>query len=152
VLVGAVPAIEIDVAGKVALPQNHAPLVIARQETNVLVTAAFVIIPFSTELIDTDNAFSGGTFNPKVPGAYQVNATAVINNSTNDSALSIYKNGARFCDLGGGKGSGWLSGAAIVQMNGTTDTLDIRAYCAIDATLLGNAFSNSLSIALAKGV
>jgi hypothetical protein len=97
--------------------------------------ATLTKIQFNTELFDTNSNYDTSTyrFTPTVAGYYQVNTSVNFGTSRTIYIVSIYKNGSR--GLGGENVfSGTLSATTslnaqnVVQMNGTTDYLEVFAY------------------------
>jgi len=94
-------------------------------------------ITFSDEEFDTNSNFASSTFTPTVAGYYQINASANITNQSvtfERAMIIIYKNGSAY------KRSSWhgtsgstpindvnLCISTVVQMNGTTDYIEIYA-------------------------
>ena len=105
--------------------------------------ATYTKVIFDQKEFDTDNAFDSvflSRFNPKVPGIYEINAAVGLIGTTTltNSQIVLYKNGAlyRF----GSILQTSLANAVVhifpltslVQMNGTTDFLEV--YCYINGT------------------
>jgi hypothetical protein len=98
-------------------------------------------VQFNGEYFDTDNCFDSTTnyrFTPTTAGKYQVSVTGQIAQSTASRALwSIYKNGTafiRFYDDTSGNATFSCSGALLIDMNGSTDYLEIYVYTTAAAT------------------
>lgn len=94
--------------------------------------AVWTKMTFAAEQFDTASCYASDRFTPNVAGVYQVNAAVQYNGATDSSALfglAIYKNGGLYSD---GNGNICLqyagsSGSDLVQMNGTTDYIEIYA-------------------------
>lgn len=94
--------------------------------------AVWTKITFGTEQLDTANCYASDRFTPNVAGLYQINAAVQYNGATSSSALfgfAIYKNGGAHSD---GNGNITLqyagtAGGDLVQLNGTTDYVEIYA-------------------------
>lgn len=90
--------------------------------------ATYTKVLFPTEEFDTNSNFASSTFTPTVAGYYQLNA-AVGLNSTGESLIQVYKNGANFKtgqDLVGTIYN--LAFSTLVYANGTTDYFEIYVY------------------------
>ena len=103
--------------------------------------ATFTKIQFDTEVLDTDNCYDNSTnyrFTPTTAGKYFVSAYTVALAGGNGDNLrhyqALYKNGsqAQLQNLDTRDGGGFrilnLNSTYIVDMNGTTDYLEIFAY------------------------
>jgi hypothetical protein len=93
--------------------------------------STFTKITFDTELFDTNNNYASSTFTPTVSGYYQINGGISTANTVAQTRviLMLYKNGSAiytYQDLS--ISSFRYSGSVLVQMNGTTDYLEIYAY------------------------
>lgn len=90
--------------------------------------ATYTKVLFPTEEFDTNSNFASSTFTPTVAGYYQINA-AIGLNSTGESLINLYKNGASF--KSGNDLVGTVYGiviSALVYANGTTDYFEIYGY------------------------
>jgi hypothetical protein len=103
--------------------------------------ATFTKVQFNAEVFDTDNCFDSTTnyrFTPNKAGKYQINMIGQISASAAARVIwTIYKNGSasvRFFDDTPNASSMICSGAALIDMNGTTDYLEIYAYTGAAAT------------------
>jgi hypothetical protein len=101
--------------------------------------ATFTKVQFNAEVFDTDNCFDSTTnyrFTPNKAGKYQISMIGQISSSAGARVIwTIYKNGSanvRFFDDNTNAGM-MCSGALLVDMNGTTDYLEIYAYTAAAA-------------------
>lgn len=93
----------------------------------------FTKIGLNTELFDTDNCFDSTTnfrFTPTVPGYYQFNGSITLPSAMSGlMQLSIYKNGSEALRLNQSQSTWWtLSGSGILQMNGTTDYVELFLF------------------------
>ena len=95
--------------------------------------ASFTVCAIDTEMFDTNSCFDTSTyrFTPNVAGYYQVNAQVTFQSAATLVIVSVYKNGGR----GFAENIVWTTGglttlqcAGIIEMNGTSDYLDVRAY------------------------
>lgn len=98
-------------------------------------------INLATEEFDTDNYFTTSKFTPLIAGKYQVNWCVFLNSAnvitTNQYFSILYKNGAAYKI-----GSCWSAlasaccstGSAIIDMNGSTDYIELYFYNANAAT------------------
>jgi hypothetical protein len=86
-------------------------------------------IQFQTELFDTNNNFDNITnyrFTPTVAGYYQVNAVMQAAISFTGGTIYLYKNGSQFATgMAVNAGGGTFVLSQFVQMNGTTDYIEI---------------------------
>ena len=83
---------------------------------------------FPTEAFDTNSNFASSTFTPTVEGYYQINAKVGFN-STGESLIQLYKNGA--VHRTGNDLVGTVYGlvlSALVYANGTTDYFEVYGY------------------------
>lgn len=90
--------------------------------------ATLTKLVFATEEFDTNNNFANSTFTPTVAGYYQINASVFY--GANTQIISIYKNGVEYKRgsqlLGATNGFSTIS--SLVQMNGSTDYIEIYWY------------------------
>lgn len=123
-----------------------------------IATVTWTKVQFNVEVFDTNSNYDPTTnyrFTPTVAGYYQVNATLSMNNGATTAYcnLSIYKNGAENKTIAYGNYQG-LSGciANLVQMNGTTDYIEIYIFNAeaTNRSILGSAPSNGFSAAMVR--
>jgi len=101
--------------------------------------ATYTKVLFPAEEFDTNSNFASSTFTPTVAGYYQLNA-AVGLNSTGESLIQVYKNGANFKtgqDLVGTIYN--LAFSALVYANGTTDYFEVYAYPGAGTIFSGSA-------------
>jgi hypothetical protein len=104
-------------------------------------------ISFQTEEFDTNAAFDNATnyrFQPTVAGYYQVNSRIDLSGTASSRNLAtIYKNGTIFKsggDLGGLTPTTLGSTiSALVFLNGSTDYVEVYAYCAFGSTFFANS-------------
>jgi len=113
--------------------------------TQSLTSGTFTKVQLNTEQFDTAGAFNAtgstvGTapaysFNPQIAGYYQINARVTgLGNTWTRGLLSIFKNGGeafRGSDISTPANSSTLvlTSSIIFYMNGTTDYLELYAYC-----------------------
>jgi hypothetical protein len=108
-----------------------------------LTTTTFTKVTLNTKVFDTNNNFDSTTnyrFTPTVAGYYKISGNISIAASTGATRVLvlIYKNGAAVaqCDgypLTGGGGS---TISVDVQMNGSTDYLELYAYVTATSPIL----------------
>jgi hypothetical protein len=109
--------------------------------TDQTVTAGVVTkLTWNTETFDTNNNFTSDKFTPTVAGKYLVTA-AVYCNSGNGCATYLYKNGSNYNQsyTGSNVTSGVNTVTSIVDMNGTTDYLEIYGYNQTGTSFAGTA-------------
>ena len=106
---------------------------------------------FPTEEFDTNNCFASSTFTPTVAGYYQINA-AIGLNSTGESLINLYKNGAGF--KSGNDLVGTVYGiviSALVYANGTTDYFEIYGYPGNGTTFSGGPGVTYFQASMVRG-
>lgn len=121
--------------GNVESRQNLYPTVPAfsayNAGTQVLSAATLTKVVFDTELFDTNSNYDSTTnyrFTPTVAGYYQINVGIYYQGSAN-SFILLYKNGVGTQRLAGVQtGYGMFSGSVLIDMNGSTDYLEVYAY------------------------
>jgi len=98
---------------------------------------------FQAEDFDTANAFDSTTnyrFTPQVAGYYQINANINFANTSSYVYIMLAKNGGVIKTLAYAASSGvfftTLAGSCVVQMNGSTDYLEIFAYVGVTMNLV----------------
>lgn len=124
------------------------------------ITSATAVKVTFTEQWDTNNDFSGSTFQPSIAGYYQINANITFvmqSGATGAAFLMVYKNGVEYArgdrDYGGSAGEAFgISYGDVVHFNGTTDTLEIYAYqnSGVSVSIEGNGLSTFISGFLVK--
>lgn len=92
------------------------------------------VVPYNAEYFDTDNWFDTSTYRytPQVAGYYQLNFSASIGDASATGLMRVYlrKNGSNIALGSTGYyesqlGYGASAGSAVVQVNGSTDYLDV---------------------------
>jgi len=99
-----------------------------------LASGTFTKITFTTSEFDTTGGmYASSRFTPTVGGYYQVTAGISVSTTSNQIVLDIYKNGSIFKRLtNDGRGlSSQRSGSALINLNGSTDYIEIYAYFGI---------------------
>jgi len=110
-------------------------------------------VAFDTEILDTDNAFASNKFTPQTAGKYFITAQFAGSDDTTTSGnlayvvLKIRKNGSGYQSRGvinfsnnpGRQGS--VSVQAIVDLNGSSDFVDISAEVGINDSTTGRIVS-----------
>ena len=101
-------------------------------------------VVFNGEDFDTNSNFDSTTnyrFTPTVAGYYQINV-GIYYQASNNSFIMLYKNGININRLAGiNSGLAMLSGSTLVNMNGTTDYLEMYAFNG-SANTIGAGSSN----------
>jgi hypothetical protein len=111
--------------------QNAGPAFSAYQSSaQTLSSNTATKIQFQTKLFDTNNNFDNATnyrFTPTVAGYYQVNAAIQAQTSFTGGTIYLYKNGSSQFATGMAvvSGGGTFVLSHLVQMNGTTDYLEV---------------------------
>lgn len=123
-----------------------------------IATVTWTKVQFNVEVFDTNSNYDPTTnyrFTPTVAGYYQVNATLSMNNGATTAYcnLSIYKNGVENKTISYGNYQG-LSGciANLVQMNGTTDYIEIYIFNAeaTNRSILGSSPATGFSASMVR--
>ena len=138
------------------LPANiFSPVVlsVSNSATQSLTTQTWAQRTFNTVNEDSGGYWASNTYTPLVAGWYFVSYSDSINtNAQGQAGVSVYKNGAIFqqsINWAAIPFIGDLVGATvttIVQMNGSTDTLQFFIYAAGDASTGGGAGYSNASI------
>jgi hypothetical protein len=127
---------------------GNMPAFSAYAGTTTSVTAnTFTKVAFNTEVFDTANCFDSTTnyrFTPTVGGYYQVNVGLQPTAAFSLFAV-LYKNGSIYqygipanpLNVGGIYGGGGLN--TLVFLNGSTDYIEIYAYCGNNITITTGA-------------
>ena len=99
--------------------------------------STFVKVQLNAEFFDTDACFDPTTnyrFTPTKAGKYQINLAAIISTTAAGRTIwAIYKNGTSFIRLYDDTPTltaAQSSGAVLIDMNGSSDYLELFAYCA----------------------
>jgi hypothetical protein len=125
------------------------------------VGAGTALVAFNTEETDTNNWFTPTAGNyrytPQIAGYYQVNWLLVISASATEMFSQLCKNGANYVwgtnTLASSSHYITTGGSAIVQLNGSTDYIDIRIFSNGPTTVNpnGSAFPSRFSGVLVRG-
>lgn len=99
-------------------------------------SGSFQVVNLDAEEYDTGDCFDVSThkFTPNVAGKYFITATAFFNSSVDQKTYlaTIRKNGTVYKHLtsvpGSGNGGLGMSGAVIVEFNGSTDYIELCVY------------------------
>jgi len=97
--------------------------------TQTITTNVYTKVTFDTEDFDTNNNFASSRFTPTVAGYYQINAEIDMGGS-GLMIIGIFKNGSEFKRGSGvtaGMSEAYCTVASLIDMNGTTDYLEIYA-------------------------
>ena len=136
-------------------PNLQGPAINYYLGTNQSISAAtFTRVNLNTAMFDTNSNFDTSLhrFTPLVAGYYQVNAQVSFSTAGTLNICSLYKNGSR----GFAEAYLWTTGGAsiivcsgLIYMNGSTDFLELWAYCDSTANTVvsgknNTAFSASL--------
>jgi hypothetical protein len=106
--------------------------------TQSLSAGVWTKLLFPDEGYDTNNNFTSSTFTPTVAGFYWVRVAAA--QVTTGTQLGIYKNGSLQCGQNAGSGSGdWLEVTALIQCNGSTDTIEGWAMAPSGMSFIANS-------------
>lgn len=127
----------VDTNGKVTFPQNVAPVVPVFRASlagaQSFASGVFTKVLHDTIQFNSPILFGNGTWTPNVAGYYQVNACNQLLTNAQGSygIVEIRKNGSTMCRsesayVGNVATSyGTLSTGSVVQMNGSTDYLEV---------------------------
>jgi len=122
-----------------------------RTTSNQSITAStFTKVQLNAEFFDTDNCFDSTTnyrFTPTTAGKYQINVVGQVSQNSASRFMSIiYKNGSAFARIydnttsyAGPTGGG----AVLIDMNGTTDYLELYVYSTAATTTVDAYTSGS---------
>jgi len=112
--------------------------------TQAVSAATLTKVVFNSENFDTNSNFDSTTnyrFTPTVAGYYQINV-GIYYQGTNNGFILLYKTGSVLSRLAGTQsGLAMLSGSALVNMNGSTDYLEMYAYDGGGQTIGSNSSS-----------
>jgi C1q domain len=131
--------------GVVNAPVNNVVL-ISRRPTSFTTTAnTAVVVPFTSIDIDNKNSYNTttGRFQPTVAGVYQISFGAVVAGGTTSTRIFMYarKNGTtaicRTSDCELTVGSAACSGSGLINLNGSTDYLEILIWANATGTNIG---------------
>ena len=112
-----------------------------QSSSQTLSSATTTKIQFQTELFDTNSNFDSTTnyrFTPTVAGYYQVNAAVQVAVAFTGGTIYLYKNGSGVATgMAVNASGGTFILSYLVQMNGSTDYLEVFANLAIGQALAG---------------
>lgn len=115
--------------------------------TTSCANSTFTKLLFAVEEFDTNNNFASSTFTPTNAGYYQISAGAQIAGGSGVFVISIYKNGARFKDgsilYNSASTGGGSVVSTVINMNGSTDTIDIYAFQSSGGSLNASSGQNA---------
>jgi hypothetical protein len=98
----------------------------------------FAKLTFTTSMWDTTGGmYASSRFTPTIAGYYQISgAFTIVNSSTTETALSLYKNGSSYIYLADYivPSSRMASGTGLVYLNGSTDYVELWAYNSVGGT------------------
>jgi hypothetical protein len=143
------------VVSKVTAPNLQGPAFSAYKSAgagNQTITSGIATkVTFDTEVFDTNSNFASSTFTPTVAGYYQISAAFQPEPSTAATRiiLATYKNGSLFGIL-----QDWAytsatfvankaSGSQLIEMNGTTDTVEIYVWIFATTAIIGSGQANT---------
>ena len=96
---------------------------------------------------DTNNNYStaNSRFTPTVAGYYQIGGSIWIGSPSNNTILTLYKNGSAFKELNRlnySTGALGMSGTSTLYLNGSTDYVELYGYLT-NTTTVGGSGSNA---------
>jgi hypothetical protein len=114
--------------------------------TNQTVTAnTLTELTWGNVVFDTNSNFSSNTFMPTVAGQYLITASAFCVDATAGCSVWVYKNGSvafkGFTGNATTSGGAILNTSAVVQMNGSTDYLQV--YVSTTGTTIDGGAANT---------
>jgi len=119
------------------VPVNGPAFSAYKSANQIITNATFTKVTLDAEEFDTNNFFDTSTsrFTPSVAGYYQFNFNIDTGGTSMSAALGvIYKNGLQAKRTSGvfvaGMTEQYVSGAALIYMNGSTDYVELYAYIA----------------------
>ena len=121
----------------------------------VISATTWTKVAFNTESFDTANAFDSTTnyrFTPQVAGYYQINSIPTANGTTASFCrVAIYKNGVSYkvAPYTGVSTAYSMPISDIIQLNGSTDYLEIYVYLNLSDTI-NSSFSSWFSASLVR--
>lgn len=144
----------VSLGGSATVGGNNTPAFFVKNTSNQDVShGSENQVAFDTEILDTDNAFASNKFTPQEAGKYFITAQFAGSDDTTTSGnlayvvLKIRKNGSGYQSRGvinfsnnpGRQGS--VSVQAIVDLNGSSDFVDISAEVGINDSTTGRIVS-----------
>ena len=144
----------VSLGGSATVGGNNTPAFFVKNTSNQDVShGSENQVAFDTEILDTDNAFTSNKFTPQEAGKYFITAQFAGSDDTTTSGnlayvvLKIRKNGSGYQSRGvinfsnnpGRQGS--VSVQAIVDLNGSSDFVDISAEVGINDSTTGRIVS-----------
>jgi hypothetical protein len=144
----------VSLGGSATVGGNNTPAFFVKNTSNQDVShGSENQVAFDTEILDTDNAFASNKFTPQTAGKYFITAQFAGSDDTTTSGnlayvvLKIRKNGSGYQSRGvinfsnnpGRQGS--VSVQAIVDLNGSSDFVDISAEVGINDSTTGRIVS-----------
>jgi hypothetical protein len=132
--------------GEVMVSGNMPAFSAYSNSTQTISTNTWTKVTLNTENFDTNSNFDSTTnyrFTPTVAGYYQI-SWAVFNGLSSTNAYSqLYKNAVGIAyggtsQPGSGLGSQISTGAFLVQMNGSTDYLELYSYSGSTSVIGGS--------------
>ena len=86
-------------------------------------------VTFTTENWDSDSCYASSTFTPNKAGYYQVNYSVALNDCGR-AYTTLFKSGSAYLRGSDSDITNFISqGSCLVDMNGTTDTLEVYVLC-----------------------
>lgn len=86
-------------------------------------------VTFTTEVWDSDACYASSTFTPNKAGYYQVNYSVALNDCGR-AYTTLFKSGSAYLRGSDSDITNFISqGSCLVEMNGTTDTLEVYVLC-----------------------
>jgi hypothetical protein len=122
-----------------------------------LASGTFTKVQFQTKEFDTNSNFDNVTnyrFTPTITGYYQVSGQVqLVNSTTTELAVSIYKNGSSFKYLGDSitPDDRSVGGSALIYLNGSTDYVELWAYSSVAGTIANNSIVTYFQAAFIRG-
>lgn len=126
------------VTGTVMVSSNMPAFSYYQSAAQTLANSTATKITFTTSEFDTTGGmYASSRFTPTVSGYYQVSAGVAMGAAASPMTIYIYKNGSIYKQINNSISSAISSGfgSALVQLNGSTDYIEIYAYITIGQVL-----------------
>jgi len=117
--------------------------------TQTVTTNTFVKLTWDAEDFDTNNNFASNRFTPTVPGKYQFNASILCADSSSQCVIALFKNGTNMIQSGdvayngGAATAGTANVSGILELNGSTDYVEVYVYNGGGTSVRGTFRSDS---------
>jgi hypothetical protein len=104
----------------------------------------FTKITLGSEEFDTNSNFASNRFTPTVAGYYQISTGMIAVQGSGLGIVYLYKNGSPFKSFTGVFATeAYVTGGILVYLNGSTDYLELYAYCSGTSPVIQGGASGS---------